>query len=153
MAKYNYYDAIEEDIKNYIEESDLNLRNSNRDELFEKIYDDMWISDSVTGNASGSYTFNRWVAEENLLHNWDLVGEALDEFGCEGKTICKKLKYQDFEWFDVLVRCYLLGEVLSKVLDELLENLEESEEEEEEEEDEDEEEEEEDESNNDDENA
>ena len=73
----------------------------------------MFIDDSITGNASGSYTFSTWKAEENLCHNLDLLKEALQEFGSD-------LNYLESpEACDVTIRCYLLGQVLQEVLDEL----------------------------------
>jgi hypothetical protein len=71
----------------------------------------------VTGNASGSYTFNAWKAEEYLCHNLDLLGEALAEFGCEPNYITEK----GAEACDVTIRCYLLGQAISEVLSEMLE--------------------------------
>ena len=64
------------------------------------------VADSVTGNASGSYTFHAWQAEENICHNFDLLSEAIEEFG--GK--CDVLK-DGAEACDVTIRCYLLSEV------------------------------------------
>ena len=68
MKNYNYFEAVKEDVKNYIEnEIDLQetlLECGDIDSLIEKLYDDLWIEDSVTGNGSGSYTFNTYEAEE-----------------------------------------------------------------------------------------
>lgn len=61
---------------NYINENNIVVTSENRDEN-----DTLFACDSVTGNASGSYTFNTWTAEEYLCHNWELLGEALTEFG------------------------------------------------------------------------
>lgn len=72
------------------------------------------VFDSVTGNASGSYTFNTWTAEEYLCHNWELLGEALTEFGCDMSYLEKGA-----EACDVTIRCYLLGQAISEVLDEI----------------------------------
>lgn len=121
MEKYDYRECVCEDIREYIREHEVKVTTSNRDELQESLYYDMWVSDSVTGNASGSYTFNAWCAEENLCHNMDLLKDACDEFGCEPK-------YDSAEWCDVTIRCYLLGECLSEVLDELEEDDEDEEE-------------------------
>lgn len=115
MEKYDYRKSVCEDIREYIREHEIEVATSNRVELQESLYDDMWISDSVTGNASGSYTFNAWQAEENLCHNMDLLKDACDEFGCEPKI-------DSAEWCDVTIRCYLLGGCLSEVLDELEED-------------------------------
>jgi hypothetical protein len=68
----------------------------------------------VTGNASGSYTFSTWQAEENLCHNLDLLGEALKEFG-DGADFLEK----GAEACDVTIRCYLLGQAISEALDEV----------------------------------
>ena len=75
----------------------------------------MWLEDCVTGNASGSYTFSSWEAEENLCHNQDLLQEALEEFGYDGTCVLDK----GAEWCDVTIRCYLLGDVLRQVINDL----------------------------------
>ena len=113
MDKYNYFEAVKNDVKDYIEDHDVKVTTSNRDDLEQSLYDDMFISDSVTGNASGSYTFNTWQAEENLCHNLDLLKEACEEFGSD----CNIL--ESAEGCDVTIRCYLLSSALSEVLDEL----------------------------------
>ena len=105
MEKYDYREVMENDIRSYLEEE-----TNERD--YETVYDEMFVSDQVTGNGSGSYTFNTWKAEENLCHNLDLLKEACDEFGCDASDIVEK----GAEWADVTIRCYLLSEVLSKVL-------------------------------------
>lgn len=105
MEKYDYYKAVEEDIRSYIEEWD-----GPKD--YDTLYDAMWTSDGVTGNGSGSYTFNTWQAEENLCHNFDLLNEACNEFGCEAG----KMLADGAEAADVTIRCYLLGQILNDVL-------------------------------------
>ena len=112
MEKYNYRESICEDIREYIRENDIVVTTENKDELYEELSDKLWVEDSVTGNASGSYTFNTWRAEEYLCHNMDLLQDACEEFCCEPKL-------DSAEWCDVTIRCYLLGECLSEVLDEL----------------------------------
>lgn len=107
MKGFNYYDEMEKDIKEYLEETE------ERD--FNKLYDEMFIDDSITGNGSGSYTFNTYQAEENIAHNWDLLQEALEEFGQIDVNPLEK----GAEWCDVTIRCYLLSQVLTDVLDEM----------------------------------
>ena len=114
MEKYNYFEAVKEDVKQYIEDHDVKVTTSNREDLEQSLYDEMFISDSVTGNASGSYTFNTWQAEENICHNLDLLGEALKEFG-DGADYLEK----GAEACDVTIRCYLLGQAISEALDEV----------------------------------
>lgn len=114
MSKYNYYEAVSNDIRDYINENDIKVTSENREELYEQLNDELFISDCVTGNASGSYTFSTYQAEENLCHNLDLLAEACEEFG-GGVDVLKS----GAKACDVTIRCYLLGQCLSDVLDEL----------------------------------
>lgn len=120
MERYDYREAVIEDVKEYIknEKSIDNITNEymDYDEMRESLYDDLWIADDVTGNGSGSYWFSTWKAEEALCHNLDLLGEALEEFGTQ-KTLDEALN--DAEGLDVTIRCYLLGEALDEALEEL----------------------------------
>ena len=110
-TEYNYRDAVENDVTQYIEDN-INLDEfRSRDELEEYLQDALWVCDEVTGNASGSYTFNAWRAEENLCHNWDILEEALSEF-CDTFDPSRGAEY-----YDVTIRCYLLGEAIAKALD------------------------------------
>lgn len=119
MTNYNYMEAVKNDVMQYIrDEVDLAEWKGNRDGLEEMLNDDLWTVDSVTGNASGSYTFNTYAAEENLAHNWDVLEEALAEFGCDENPISKGA-----EWCDVTIRCYLLGQAIAEALDDLEEEL------------------------------
>lgn len=113
---YNYYEAVKNDVMEYInDEIDLNEWEGNREGLEEKLNEDLWTVDGVTGNGSGSYTFNAWEAEENLCHNLDLLEEALDEFGSDKGYLLE----EGAEAADVTIRCYLLAPTIAEVLDEL----------------------------------
>jgi len=118
---YDYRNEMAEDIRNYIVDNYTpeEIEEADGDELFEKLNDVLWVEDSVTGNASGSYTFNTEKAKEYVLDNMDLVDEFADEFGVDNSELGEKFRYQNWEWFDVSIRCYLLGEVLGNVLREM----------------------------------
>lgn len=120
MERYDYRYNMYADILNYIRE-EINLEDyrGNRDELEEQLNDDLWITDRVTGNASGSYYCNAWRAEEAIAHNWDILEEAMQEF-CDD---CNPIE-KGAEWCDVAIRCYLLGECIAAVLDDLADELE-----------------------------
>lgn len=114
-TNYNYREAMYDDIKEYISEN-INLSDyDGREELEEYLNDTLWTEDSVTGNASGSYWFSSYKAEEAICHNWDILAEACNEFCCECDVLNKGA-----EWADVTIRCYLLGEVIGEVLDEVI---------------------------------
>ena len=130
---YDYKEEMREDIKNYIRDNytneELTEKLEDREDFQEELNDALFVTDSVTGNASGSYTFNRWKAQEFVTENLDTLREALREFGTEAETIAKKFLDEDWEYFDVTIRCYLLKECMEDVLDELTEEMEASEEE------------------------
>ena len=114
MEIYDYNEAVRDDVRSYIENNvDLNAWTGRREELEEELNDKLFIDDEVTGNGSGSYWCNAWKAEECLAHNWDVLADALDEFG-SGSDVLR----MGAEACDVTIRCYLLGSAISEILDE-----------------------------------
>lgn len=111
---YNYHEAVKEDVLQYIRDEIDFSEYETLEDLEEYLNDHLWTVDSVTGNASGSYTFNAWQAEENICHNLDLLAEALEEFG--GSLDVLK---DGAEAADVTIRCYLLGQSIAEALEEL----------------------------------
>lgn len=97
MKTYNYLEAVKYDVLDYINGNGITVNSENRDEIEEQLNEDLLCCDSVTGNASGSYTFNAWEAEENLCHNLDLLGGGLRGV---------RLKHGYFERRCRGVRCY-----------------------------------------------
>lgn len=121
MEKYDYEQAVRKDLAEYIrdraETHDWGVDDleKNRDAL----YDDAFVSDSVTGNASGSYTFCSWTAEENICHNSDLIQEVVEEFGEPNAD-----RLYSAEYWDVSIRCLMLGRVFDDVFEEVLSEME-----------------------------
>ena len=119
---YDYRKSMCEDIRDYIKEnfSDEELEKAleNREEFEEELNDSLWTEDSVTGNASGSYTFNRARAAEYVGDNLDILAEICAEFGITAEKVGEKFLESDYEYFDVTIRCGLLNECISTVLDE-----------------------------------
>ena len=117
----NYIDSVRECVSDYIQENytkeEISEKLEDRDKFSEELYDDCWIADEVTGNGSGSYTFSRSEAKENVLSDIDTVREALQEFCVEADTIAKKFLDEDWEYFDVTARCYVLAQAIEEALD------------------------------------
>jgi hypothetical protein len=123
MERYNYLEAMKEDIKEYIRDNytaeEIAERLEDRGEWETELNDDLWTVDSVTGNASGSYTFSTYKAEEYIAHNLDLLAEALREFGDSTDYLEKGA-----EACDVTIRCYLLCRAISEALNDIEEDAE-----------------------------
>jgi hypothetical protein len=90
---------------------------ADREEFADTLNDEMWIADEVTGNGSGSYTFDSAQAREYVLADIDTVKEALKEFDTPAETIAEKFLEDDWEYFDVTARCYVLGQAIDAALD------------------------------------
>ena len=121
MEKYNYLEAVTADAKQTILENLNDWNFSDREELEEIANDELWGDDSVTGNASGSYTFNREAAKEYVTRSddgMDTLRDAVREFDCEHEAFSAFLE-ENWEHFDVTIRCYLLGQAISAAIDEL----------------------------------
>ena len=116
-TRYNYLAAVTAGVLDYIKENGITVTADNREEIADQLHDDLWVCDSVTGNGSGSYTFNSWTAETYICHNLDLLAEAVEEFG-GGMDVLK----DGAEACDVAIRCYLLPQAISAALDEVEED-------------------------------
>lgn len=115
---YNYMEAMKEDITRAISENEYQYEGLSREDLEETLNDNLWIDDSVTGNGSGSYTFSAADARDYVIADGEeYYQEAVEEFDIDPKTVAEHLF--DYEYIDVTIRCYLLGQAISETLDEL----------------------------------
>lgn len=107
VLEYHKYDAIIEECEDI-------------EEVESRLYDELWIDDAVTGNASGSYYCNSHAAEEALAGNLDLLADAIEEFGGDADGI-----RNGAEWCDVTIRCYVLGAAIHEFIENNEEELQE----------------------------
>ena len=114
---YNYLEELKSDVRNYIKEVASDYMDcEDMDELRDSLYDNLWDEDSVTGNGSGSYTFNREEAKKYVSDNMDLMVEAYKDLDSI-ESLVDDLEALDFETIDVTIRCYLLSQALDEVLE------------------------------------
>ena len=106
--RYDYREQVRNDLIDFIEEQGGEVT----------IYDAL-NSDSVTGNASGSYFCNTYKAAECLCLNWDLLEEAMDFYGYEGNP----LKMGE-EACDVWIRSYIVEQIFDEVYGEYMDEKE-----------------------------
>lgn len=119
---YNYLNAMVDDIKEYINDNISEEDYEDREELEEKLNDDLWVEDSVTGNGSGSYTMNSGEAYKNLQGDpdtMDYIRDLVKEYGIESDMVAEKFLNEDYEYWDVSIRCWLLGQAIGEALDQL----------------------------------
>ena len=119
---YDYEEAVKNDVLDYIRENwdEEDLAAWSRDDMEEKLNDTLFTEDSVTGNASGSYWCNASKAKECIMEDdnaEDYIRNLISEYGLDSQTIADN--FMNWEYWDVSIRCYLLGECISDALDEL----------------------------------
>jgi hypothetical protein len=120
---FNYNEAVKADVLDYIRDNytaeEIAEKLEDKDSFAEELNDELWTEDSVTGNGSGSYTFNTWKAKEFVFDDPETVQEALKEFCVDAETVAEKFLYEDWEYFDVTARCYCLSGAIYEALEEL----------------------------------
>lgn len=129
MNYNDYYNAVIDDAKEAIDEG-IRMGDVNEESDFEDIMESLFIDDSVTGNASGSYTFCSAAAAENIAGFYyderlrDMILGAGYEINAEF--------LDNPERIDVIIRCMMLSEVediIKAYFEEQIEELEEKNEE------------------------
>lgn len=117
----NYLEELKSDILSHLEDEwEYKYLGQVEDlqELEEELNGTLFDCDSVTGNASGSYTFNSWEARENVLGNIELLREAFENFGSEAEEVGKLFLAEAWKSMDVTIRCYLLPQAIAEVIEE-----------------------------------
>lgn len=102
-------DVAAENFDGYLENND------DFNDAWDEFYEDLFMDDSVTGNASGSYWFNSKKAEESLgefIWDEDIVW-LLGEMGDRIEDVVKRGP----EVTDVIIRCAMLSSVCEDVRD------------------------------------
>ena len=116
---YDYMETVMADVREWLDD---NAPDNTEEQLTEKeVYDECWVDDSVTGNASGSYTFSRYEAKQNFMQD-DNVQDYLRNMCDEGFTSMDEIGAyvvsDDWEKLDVMIRCWCLGEAVHTVMEE-----------------------------------
>lgn len=116
---YDYRNAVREDVREWIDghysEDEIKENLERRDEWEQELNDVLFTEDRVTGNGSGSYTFDREEAGKCLAGNFDELADAIIELGGNFEYTIR----QGEEACDVTIRCYYLWDAISDVLDDL----------------------------------
>ena len=121
--KYDYLQAIIEDIKEWMRDNDFDLNDyEDLDEAHEYLHDALWAEDSVTGNGFMGYA-KRKDYGDYLSHNGDKLINAIDFFYVTMDDVINILEKRDVEyilqWCDSLIRLNLLDTAISAVLDDI----------------------------------
>lgn len=118
MFNYYYDQTTENVVQMIIDNNYYDIEcDDDLDDLRDQIYDDAWMDDAVTGNASGSYTFSSYKAKEYVTENEELLKEAIAEFGVGAESVSEHFLNNDWEYFDVTIRCYVLSACIDNAIE------------------------------------
>lgn len=119
---YNYYNVMYNDIDENVRwchQEDGKFPWEDSEEAYNELCDELWADDGITGNASGSYFCNSAKAMEAVSDNHDLLRHAAEDFGYSAEHIGNLFMEEKYEEMDVMIRCYLLGQVLQDWVNEI----------------------------------
>ena len=117
MEKYDYYDAVKDDVLKAIEEDDELLPREDEDEVDyeERLTDALWASE-VTGNGFVAYYYNdEEDAIAAVMTNLDLCSEAFQELEIDVDAVAFMSNIRSA---DVTIRCYILPSVIHDIIEE-----------------------------------
>ena len=117
---YNYLKEMKKDIVAFLDDEFERCfsQAESVEEFKDELNEILWTNDSITGNASGSYTFSSYQAQLYVTENLDLLRETVATFDTPAEEVGKRFLDGDWEWFDVSIRCYLLPQAIEEVVEE-----------------------------------
>lgn len=143
MLEYDYVENVKEDVKDFLEENPPYIKdyadcikcekvsdNGDCEYFFEDLCDlkedlnnDLWINDSVTGNGSGSYTFNSNEAKEYFLSGgMEILKDVVNEGFLTPEEFVEYFTTENWESLDVTCRCFVLYTAIDEAVDEWAEH-------------------------------
>ena len=127
MQNYNYLEAVKDDVETWLVDNSSQfeeIKDNNKidgvidwDGVKEDLNDILWNEDSITGNGSGSYTYNRKKARDYLFDDGlQYLEDLVDEGWLTYESIGKDITNYNFESLDVSLRCYFLSQAIEEVI-------------------------------------
>ena len=125
MEKYDYYDAVKEDVLNAIKEDDelLPREDEDRTDYEERLTDALWAS-KVTVKGPFAYYFSDGEdAIAAVMTNLDLCSEAYQKFGLDVDAFMLNICSADAFMLnicsaDATIRCYILPSAIHDIIEE-----------------------------------
>lgn len=122
MSKYDYRRETTSNIIEWIKMNGVLEEAKEQEwsyqELYDWLYDELWVHDCITGNGPYCYA-NEEQCEEYVAKNLDLYFEAANDL-CDFPSAGTPWIYKNpAQHMDATIRCYLFGECLYQALDDL----------------------------------
>lgn len=121
----SYKEQVRADVREWIENHKEQIEGLDRHDAYEFVYESCWVDDSVTGNASGSYTFSRWEARRNFFEDDDseeYIDQMIEDGFTTRESVGRAVQESQWELLDVTIRCWLLCDAVTDLIDEIYED-------------------------------
>ena len=128
MKNYNYLESVKDDVETWLVDNSSQfeeIKDNNEidgaidwDGVKDDLNEILWNEDSITGNGSGSYTFNSEKAREYVLDGdgWQYLEDLVNEGWLTYESIGKNVANYNFESLDVALRCYFLSQAIEEAI-------------------------------------
>ena len=123
-----YFESVTADVKDWIKNNLDEIKEkefSSIEDLAEWLDNKLWNNDDVTGKSTQYFELDE-LAKEAVFNNSEEVAEALEELCVDASTIADKFLHQDWHYFDVTTRCFMLYGAIMRVIeneDELMDEI------------------------------
>ena len=77
------------------------------------------INDRMINQMKEEFDLTFEQAKEYVYDNTDLLLDAIKEFDVDGKTVGEKFIQKNWEYFDAIIRCYVLSSCINDALEEI----------------------------------
>lgn len=117
--KYNYIESMKDDIKFWLTDNHCDWSNygEDKEEIIEKLSEELWSEDAITGNG-GDWYDSADICAHYLADNLDLVRETVYNLGISAADLVNYGVETIPQYIDCLVRCDLLQIAIEDLWDE-----------------------------------
>lgn len=118
MKKYDYREAMVQDIIDYIKDNNIYIDDEDNDKIEDQLNDELWDNDQITGNG-GKFYASEEKCQEYVATNLILYFEAATEFNYFPNYHSNWIYIHPAQYMDSTIRCFLLRECIWRALKKL----------------------------------
>ena len=110
---YSYFDSMVQAVKDRVREEYMPGKYDDMAELEDVLYDDLWNDPEITDGEPNLKSRANLIGDSNAV---EYIKSALREQLTTKREIAEKFLAEDWEYFDAIIRQYLLGTAIRTVV-------------------------------------
>lgn len=117
MGKYNYWEHVVNDVKDWINDNPFDISEfRDKEQAAESLFDELYEEDCITGSGDNFYASEE-ECEEFLCHNINLIIDSLDEFNISRRDLIDEYRGGTLaRYLDCIIRLYVLPTAINDAL-------------------------------------